>query len=382
MDHKKLELNETKCFKMHVGPTSGSCPTLKVDGKEMKSVDRETYLGDILSSSGKINENIEERFNKGIGKINDIMSMLNEVSFGQYYFETALMFRESMLINSMLCNVEVLYGLTKAHIEKLEAVDKTYLRRIFQSPVSTPVESLFIESNVLPLRFVVMARRIMYYHTLLQKPDSELAKSVFLAQQKFTVKNDWVIQLKDDLEQCQITLTEDEIKNMKKEKFKKFVKEKIRNLSNAYLLDLQQSHSKSGNILITENIKHYLISEELSLEQKRMLFLFRNQMCDVKTNYKTFYKSNMKCRLCDKYEESELHLLLCDQVINEDLKKEVCKVSASDVWRTVAKQKTAIIILNKIMKLRNMKYEKKKLSSGTQENPLFASSSYVNMVLD
>ena len=90
------------------------------------------------------------------------------------------MFRESMLINSMLCNVEVLYGLTKAHIEKLEAVDKTYLRRIFQSPVSTPVESLFIESNVLPLRFVVMARRIMYYHTLLQKPDSELAKSVFV----------------------------------------------------------------------------------------------------------------------------------------------------------------------------------------------------------
>ena len=104
------------------------------------------------------------------------------------------------------------------------------------------------------------------------------------------MKNDWVIQLKDDLEQCQITLTEDEIKNMKKEKFKKFVKEKIRNLSNAYLLDLQQSHSKSGNILITENIKHYLISKKLSLEQKRMLFLFRNQMCDVKTNYKTFYK--------------------------------------------------------------------------------------------
>ena len=378
MDHKKLELNETKCFKMHVGPTSGSCPTLKVDGKEMKSVDRETYLGDILSSSWKINENIEERYNKGIGKINDIMSMLNEVSFGQYYFETALMFRESMLINSMLCNVEVLYGLTKAHIEKIRSSGQN----LFEKNISiTSIQTSWEFIHRIKCTAVTICG-YGSYHTLLQKPDSELAKSVFLAQQKFTVKNDWVIQLKDDLEQCQKTLTEDEIKNMKKEKFKKFVKEKIRNLSNAYLLDLQQSHSKSGNILITENIKHYLISEELSLEQKRMLFLFRNQMCDVKTNYKTFYKSNMKCRLCDKYEESELHLLLCDQVINEDLKKEVCKVNASDVWKTFAKQKTAIILLNKIMKLRNMKYEKKKLSSGTQENSLFASSSYANIVLD
>ena len=80
-----------------------------------------------MTSSGKINENIEERFNKGLGKINDIMSMLNEVSFGHYFFEMALMFRQSMLINSILCNVEVLYGITKTHVEKLEAVDKTFM---------------------------------------------------------------------------------------------------------------------------------------------------------------------------------------------------------------------------------------------------------------
>ena len=46
------------------------------------SGERERYLGDILTLSGKIHENIEERFKKGIGKMNDILSMLNEVSFG------------------------------------------------------------------------------------------------------------------------------------------------------------------------------------------------------------------------------------------------------------------------------------------------------------
>ena len=99
-----------------------------------------------MTSDGKLNANIEERVCKGIGKVNDIMSILNEVSFGSYFFEMALMFRQSMLINSILCNFEVLYGLNKTHVEKMESVDKNFMRRIFQAPISTPVESFFIET--------------------------------------------------------------------------------------------------------------------------------------------------------------------------------------------------------------------------------------------
>ena len=122
----------------------------------MKSLDRERYLGDILTSDGNINNNIEESVNKGFGKVNDILSILSEVSLGHNYFEMALMFRQSMLINNILCNIEVLYGVTKAHVERLESVDKNFMRRICQAPISTPVESFFIEGNVMPLRFVIM----------------------------------------------------------------------------------------------------------------------------------------------------------------------------------------------------------------------------------
>ena len=59
----------------------------------------------------------------------------------------------------------------------------------------------------------------MYYHTLLQKSDDELVKTVFVTQQEFSVKNYWIIQLQDDLSQCGISLSESEIRNMKKEKF-------------------------------------------------------------------------------------------------------------------------------------------------------------------
>ena len=129
-----------------------------------------------------------------------------------------------------------------------------------------------------------MKRRLMYYHTLLHKPDNQLAKNVFDAQMKFPVKNDWITTLKNDLTQCEITLSESEIKVMKKDKFKRLVNMKVKQLSDEYLIDLQQSHKKSRNIYVTENIKKYLISEEITLEQKRLLFQMRNFMCDVKTN--------------------------------------------------------------------------------------------------
>ena len=74
----------------------------------------------------------------------------------------ALLFRQSMLINSILCNFEVLHGLKKSHIEKMEAVDRYFMRRIFQSPISTPVESFYIETSVLPLKFVIIGRMLMY----------------------------------------------------------------------------------------------------------------------------------------------------------------------------------------------------------------------------
>ena len=54
----------------------------------------------------------------------------------------------------------------------------------------------------------------------------------------------------------------------------------------------------------------------------------------IKTNYKTKYSHNMRCRLCDQQEESESHLLSCDEILDEQLVADVSKISLSDVWST------------------------------------------------
>ena len=66
------------------------CKQLKVNNLPMNTLSKEKYLGNIITSDGKINENISERCNKSIGTVNQILSMLKELHFGYYYFEMAI----------------------------------------------------------------------------------------------------------------------------------------------------------------------------------------------------------------------------------------------------------------------------------------------------
>ena len=200
---------------------------LEVHGAEMKTSEKETYLGNLLTTDGRIDQNIIERYNKGVGKTNEIISILREISFGPHFFETAILFRNSILLNSMLCSTEALLGITQSHVEKLEQVDRIFFRRLFEVPRSTTIESFYFETSSVPVRFLLISRRLLYYWNILQKDEEELVKKVFNAQKSFPVRNDWIHQIQNNLETCGIEECEEEISKMKKSKFKKLVDEKV-----------------------------------------------------------------------------------------------------------------------------------------------------------
>ena len=102
---------KTKCHKIHVGKSNDACPELLVHGTIMKPVSSEKYLGDIISGDGKNTLNIENRVSKGLGIVTQIENLLDTVSLGHHYFEIALLLRESMLINGILTNAQIWYGL-------------------------------------------------------------------------------------------------------------------------------------------------------------------------------------------------------------------------------------------------------------------------------
>ena len=55
----------------------------------------------------------------------------------------------------------------------------------------------------------------------------------------------------------------------------------------------------------------------LNGHQVKFIFQARTRMLNVKANYKNG-NSNLKCRACNKFEENQPHLLICEE-LNENL---------------------------------------------------------------
>ena len=183
-----------------------------------------------------------------------------------------------------------------------------------------------------------------YYWTILQKNDDELVKKVFNAQKTFPVRNDWIYQIQSDLETCGIDQTELEISKMKKCAFKKLVDEKIQLISATYLVSLKDKHSKSEHLKYSTEMKPYLKNNELSIEEKKLMFRLKNRLIDVKINYRKKYKDNLQCRLCNLTEESQPHLVVCPELMmDNNLREAFENYCYSDIFSNDLKKQTHLI---------------------------------------
>ena len=89
MESKRLILNKSKCHKMHIEKRemNDNCSKLMVQNSEMSAVETVKYLGEQVSSDGKIDVNIEERYKKGLGINSQTLGLIKEISLGNHFFE-------------------------------------------------------------------------------------------------------------------------------------------------------------------------------------------------------------------------------------------------------------------------------------------------------
>ena len=166
------------------------------------------------------------------------------------------------------------------------------------------------------------------------------------------VKDDWIFSVKEDLEILGIPFDEENIQTTKKEAFKKIVNTKIREASHSSLL--QDKKGKLENLSSHYEMKEYLSTDKLTLQQKQLLFNLRYRMVLVKCNYKRKYEENLFCTLCDtQAEESQEHLLVCPALLEEIVEDKTVKYL--DIFGPLEKQVKAVRYLSQIISVRKVK---------------------------
>ena len=74
------------------------------------------------------------------------------------------------------------YNLTQKEISEFEMVDEILLRKIFSAHSKTPKEALYLESGNVPIRFILIARRVTFLQYIMNEEESSLLNSFSKAQ--------------------------------------------------------------------------------------------------------------------------------------------------------------------------------------------------------
>ena len=314
IESKKLRLSQKKCAQIHVGKNNLDCDTfLKVHEDEMKKAQEGAYLGDILSYDGKPDKTIENRRQKGIGICSQITGLMNSVSLGFFFFNISFTLRNSMLVNGILTNAEVWNDVKMKQKETLESVDLMLLKKIFNAHSMTAKETFFLEAGVLPVRFIIAKRRLLYLWQIMHRKDDDLLKRVYQAQKVSKTKNGWAELIESDKKEFGIDFTDDEVSTMSENNFKTIVNTAVTERTLKYLNKIADGHSKS-KILVKAKVERekYLDDPRFSRSDAELLFCLRTRMLDFKVNFSNQYGDDISCRICHVHVECQEHILKCE----------------------------------------------------------------------
>ena len=120
------------------------------------------YLGNIITSEGTNMMDLQGKYNRGIGTINKIDTILETIYFGDFHFEVGKNMIESMLLGTILNNIEVAYNLTMVEIEKLERCHEISIRKLLSLPSKTSRQMLYFLTGSTPIRIIIQRRRLVY----------------------------------------------------------------------------------------------------------------------------------------------------------------------------------------------------------------------------
>ena len=213
---------------------------------------------------------------------------------------------EATVIPSLLHNAESWISLNDNHIEELQKFQDKFIRKVLRLPDSTPKAILNWDVGLLPMKYRIAQKKLLFFNKLKLKNNDNLCKRVVFNELEKGIKGLGYecTNLCQELELPNIATTTITKGDIKRAIAKKKGEENR----------IAMTESSKCSDRVTDNPEDNSYLACLPLSMSRIWIRYRARCIpEVKVNVKGSHKGNLKCRFCTSNEsESQEHLEVCE----------------------------------------------------------------------
>ena len=154
-------------------------------------------------------------------------------------------------------------------------------------------------------------------HYILHQSSDSLTKQVYLTLKTDSRKCDFKALKDIDRQDIDIDYTDEQIEDIEKSAWKKFIKERVKTASLTYLCNENSQKEKTRDILFEElKISNYLEDNRNTVVLK-IIFSCRSKTLDIKENMPCKYQDTL-CVACEMFDETMDHFMSCISYSSSD----------------------------------------------------------------
>ena len=298
----------TKDFQKKIMQEASESPIMFGD-IETKYKEFDKYLGDMIHMDGlsaSVEATIEDRVGKISAATHEIKAIVDDYRMQAVGgIMGAWDLWNLAVVPSLINNCSTWIGMTSEMVDKLETLQKKYIRMMLEVPVSTPKMALRAETGLLSMKHRIWYEKVNLI-TAIRRMKEGLAKQVYEEQ----VLNGWPGLAQEVSDICTTIGIPDANFNLVN---KKEVSLALRNHDKVEILNKFEKYKKLDKILSDDPTKPKDYMMLNSLADSRIIFRLRTEMMDLKDNMRNRYRgTNVNCEACDSTTaESQLHVMTC-----------------------------------------------------------------------
>ena len=303
----KTEIMEMKLGKETTPPAK---PVVCVNRGEIGYTKKYKCLGDQYDETGKNMSKIEKKMEKRKFIAAEVKRYGSYSQVGKADVSVRMLMMEALVKPTLLFNTETWIDITDGEMKKINQGHYEVLRKVFEQKESTPYYGILSETGYWPYSYVIIYKRLMYFHHLIHSDERRITRKMIINQKMGIGKGKtWYGGVEEWLTKLEMERSVEKIIQIKKSTWKKELKEKIEDVVAA---EINEQGKKMTKLRFTNEFgkKNYL--EEERMEKVKEIMKLRLNMIDLKANFKGKY-TDTTCPACEEDVETTEHVIQCNE---------------------------------------------------------------------